>query len=79
MSVNMKFDRLSKTGIYNNFTQTESFTANGSTAVFNLTYPPTRDKAKISIINNGQVVLNNEYTISLFTLETDVYSLLRTT
>jgi hypothetical protein len=77
MSVNMKFDRLSKTGIYNNFTQTESFTANGSTAVFNLTYPPTRDKAKISIINNGQVVLNNEYTISLFTLETDVYKQLR--
>ena len=77
MTLNMKFDRLSKTGIYQNFTQTESFTATGSTAVFNLTYPPTRDKSNISIIKNGQVVLNNEYDISLFTLETDEYKQLR--
>jgi len=77
INVNMKFDRISKTGIYSNFTQTESFTATGSTAVFNLTYPPTRDKSNISIIKDGQVVLNNEYDIALFTLETDEYKQLR--
>jgi len=77
MQLGIKFDRLSKTGLYQNFTQEENFVATGSTAVFNLTYPPTRQKSNITIIQNGQLVLDNEYNISLYTLDSDVYKQLK--
>ena len=73
----VKFDRISKTGDYQSYIQDQTFTATGSTAVFELAYAPTRDKTKISIFKDNQLVLTNEYTISLYYLGTDNYSLLR--
>jgi hypothetical protein len=46
-------------------------------AVFVLGYAPTRDKTRISILKNNQVVLSSEYTVSLYYQTTDSYSLLR--
>ena len=76
-NLTVKFDRVSKTGDYQSYTQNQTFVATGSTAVFELGYAPTRDKTKISIFQNNQLVLNSEYTISLYYLATDNYSLLR--
>jgi hypothetical protein len=76
-NMTVKFDRISKEGIYQNFTQTQTFIASGTTAVFELTYAPTTDKSKIQILKNGQLVLTNEYLVSLYTSESDSYSLLK--
>jgi argonaute-like protein implicated in RNA metabolism and viral defense len=73
----VKFDRVNKTGDYQSYTQNQTFVATGTTAVFELGYAPTRDKTKITILKNNQLVLTNEYTISLYFLATDSYSLLR--
>ena len=62
----VKFDRISKTGDYQSYTQDQTFVATGTTAVFELKYAPTNDKTKISIFKNNQVVLNSEYTSSLY-------------
>lgn len=77
MNVTVKFDRLAKTGLYTQFAQSQTFTATGYTSVFELNYAPTRDKSKITILKNGQLVLNNEYSISLYYSTTLDYSLLR--
>lgn len=73
----MKFDRINKTGTYQKYSQSQKFIATGSTAVFDLNYAPTRDKSKISIIKNNQLVLSSEYTISLYVSSVDTYSLLK--
>lgn len=79
----MKFDRISIGGIYNNFSQTQSFIATGDTAVLNLNYAPTNDKSKIKITrklkstNKTQVVLSSEYQINLYYQTTGTYNLLR--
>jgi len=76
-NVGIKFDRLAKQGIYTNLAQTQKFTATGYTSVFDLNYAPTRDKSKITILKDNQVVLNDEYTISLYISTVDTYSLLK--
>jgi hypothetical protein len=73
----MKFDRLSKTGIYSSLVHEETFIASGLTSVFELNYAPTRDKSKIAIIKNQELVLNGEYNIDLYRSEKDTYSLLK--
>ena len=81
--VSVKFDRISTSGIYNTFSQTQTFIATGSSAVFLLNYSPTNDKAKIRVTQKSfvtkktQVVLASEYTINLYYQATDSYSLLR--
>ena len=76
-NLTVKFDRVSKTNDYQSYTQDQTFVATGSTAVFELGYAPTRDKTKIRIFKNNQLVLNNEYTLSLYYSSTDSYALLR--
>ncbi len=73
----VKFDRVSKEGDYVSYQQSQEFVANGLTAVFDLNYAPTRDKNKISILKNNQLVLGSEYSISLYYSSSDSYSLLR--
>jgi len=73
----VKFDRVNKVGIYSSFTQSETIIATGNTAVFDLKYAPTRDKSKITITKNGQVVLPDEFSISLYKSEVDTYKLLK--
>jgi len=75
--VKVKFDRITKNGYYQSYTKTETFIASGTTAVFNLSYASTRDKSKINIKKNQQLVLSSEYNISLYYSSSDEYSLLR--
>ena len=75
--ITVKFDRLSKQGTYIDLSQEQTFTATGFTAVFDLNYAPTRDKSKITVTKDNQVVLNDEYIINLYTSTTDTYSLLK--
>ena len=76
-NMTVKFDRISKDGIYQNLTQDQTFIATGTTAVFDLSYAPTTDKSKIQILKNNQSVLTNEYSISLYRSGLDTYSLLK--
>jgi len=73
----VKFDRVSKESDYASYQQSQEFIANGLTSVFNLNYAPTRDKNRISILRNNQLVLGSEYSISLYYSSSDSYSLLR--
>ena len=73
----MKLDRINKEGRYINFNYNQSFVATGTTAVFELSYAPTRDKSKITLIKNGQVVLPSEYTIHLYKNNTDNFDQLK--
>lgn len=66
--IKLKFDRIFKTGTTSQFNQTQTFVATGSTAVFNLNYASTIDKSKIQVRKNSQIVLANEYMISLFAI-----------
>jgi hypothetical protein len=75
--VSMKFDRLSKSGEYQEFSQTQEFTATGYSAVFNLNYAPTRDKTKIRVFKNDEIILKNEYEIDLYSDATSGYTLLK--
>ena len=75
--ITMRFDRTNKIGTYSQLLNTQSFTATGSSAIFDLIYAPTRDKTKISVIKNNQTVLNTEYEINLYTSSTDTYGLLK--
>ena len=81
--VSLKFDRLSANGIYENFSQTQTFTAGGSSAVFFLNYAPTNDKTRIKVTRKifatqkTQVELASDYQISLYYQTTGEYNLLR--
>jgi len=77
LDLTVKFDRYTKEGLYTQFNYTQEFIADGNSSVFNLNYAPTRDKSKISVIRNDNPVLDGEYTISLFSSDTDSYSLLK--
>jgi hypothetical protein len=70
----VKFDRIAKEGLFTTFTDSQTFTATGSTSVFDLKYAPTIDKTKISITKNNQTVLGSDYTVSVFTKKVDGYS-----
>ena len=70
----VKFDRIAKEGLFTSFTDSQTFTATGTTAVFDLRYAPTVDKTKISITKNNQTVLGSDYSVSVFTKNVDGYS-----
>ena len=73
----IKFDRLAKQGIYSNLSHSQTFTADGFTAVFDLSYAPTRDKSKISIKKNDQIILTSEYNVDLYTTSVGDYTILK--
>ena len=75
--IGIKFDRINKAGRYASYTDSETFTATGSTAVFELKYAPTRDKSKITITVNDQIVLGSDYTISLYKNSDEDFNILR--
>ena len=75
--MSIKFDRVAKDGDYAAYVQEQTFIATGDTSVFNLNYAPTRNKNDITIYKNNQLVLNSDYTLSLYYSNTDSYSLLR--
>jgi len=77
----VKFDRYSKQGKFTasskneKFIETETFLEGKST--YDLKYPPTTDKSKISVTVNGKKLLRNDYVITLFTKEVDGYTQLK--
>ena len=73
----LKFDRITKNGSYSNYQYEQSFTANGFTAVFDLNYPPTRDKTKVAVTINNEIILDSDYSLTFYTLESDAYEILR--
>lgn len=72
IAMTMKFDRISKLGILNKFEQTDTFTANGFESLFNLTFAPMTERSKISILKNGQTVLDDEYQLLTYVETTDI-------
>ena len=76
-NMSIKFDRISKEGLYSQFNQVQTFTATGLTSVFDLNYAPTRDKSKIRVYQNDQIILNDQFSISLYKSTTDTYNLLK--
>jgi hypothetical protein len=76
-NMSMKFDRISKGGIYSALGQEENFVASGSNSTFDLNYAPTRDKSKISVTKNSEVVLSSDYQIDLYISTVDTYSLIK--
>jgi hypothetical protein len=76
LNLTVKFDRIAKQGYFQDYTVSETFTATGLTAVFNLRYAPNRDKSKISIFKNGDIILDSDYTLSLYYNEINGYNLL---
>ena len=73
----IKFDRTNKIGTYENFEYSQTFVATGFSAVFDLNYAPSRDKGKITVIKNDQLVISSEYEISLYISTVDSYDLLK--
>ena len=76
-NISIKFDRLSKQGRFTEFDFTQTFTSSGASASFELLYPSTVDKTKISILKDGQIVLDSEYTVSLYRQKVDQENVLR--
>ena len=77
LNLGVKFDRITKTGTTVNFDYEQEFVADGFTSVFNLNYPPTRDKSKINVFINRQLILDSEYSITFYRSNLDSYTLLR--
>jgi len=77
INLTVKFDRLTKDGSFTTFDYEQTFTATGNSAVFELSYPAIIDKSKIEIIKDGEIVLDSEYDIQLFTQLVNGYSVLK--
>lgn len=75
-NINVKFDRIAKTGYYKEFSVSESFTATGLSAIFNLKYAPNRDKSKITVTKNNDTVLSTDYNLTLYYSDAPGYKLL---
>jgi len=73
----LKFDRITKDGLLRSFSTSQNFVSSGITAVFDLAYAPTRDKNKIKIYKNKQLVLNSEYSLQFYRSKVDTYQLLK--
>jgi hypothetical protein len=82
-AVSISFDRFSKTPTFisklikEKFVETEEFLGSGSKTVFDLKYPSTLDKSKISVSINGEKLLQNQYSISLHTILVQGLSVLK--
>ncbi len=82
--ISIKLDRISKQGIYpTQFSKEETFVSNGFTGIYFLKYAPTKDKTKITVsvyvdqTRQSTILLENQYSLSLYYDANDEYSLLR--
>ncbi len=75
--VGVKFDRITKDGVFKTFSRTEELMASGSSSVFELKYPPTRDRSRITVVLNDEIVLKSDYSISLYKTNIDGFEMLR--
>jgi hypothetical protein len=65
-NTSLKFDRICKNGIYENFMHIQEETSSGSESIFNLTYPPSYDSSKLQIFINNKLLLKNNYTVKIY-------------
>ena len=77
LKIGIKFDRISKSGILQTYEQVEEFISPGFTSIFNLKYAPSRDKSKIVVLINSQLILTNEYSITFYKSNIDSFNLLK--
>lgn len=75
-NVSLKFDRISKSGLYQSVYNEETFVASGFTSVFKLMYAPLNEKNRITVKINGRLVLNSEYEIELTIPDSNVNSVI---
>ena len=62
----VKFDRTSKEGLYSSFTYEQTFIADGATSLFVLNYAPTVDRSNIQVFVDNNLILDSEYSVTLF-------------
>lgn len=66
-TVGVKFDRYSKTGRFTSTRVTETdLVGTGARTVFELKYPPSSDRDKITVLINGNQVMRSGYSPTLF-------------
>jgi len=75
--LNLKFDRISKTGTFTSYSKVQQFTATGSSAVFELAFAPKTEKRFITVTLNNQIVLSSQYAVDLYKSSVDEFDLLR--
>ena len=73
----LKFDRIDKRALYSSAKFTESFVATGQSAIFELKYPPSLDKSKITVFKDDQLLLSSDYFVSLYKQDIGTYSILK--
>jgi hypothetical protein len=66
LDLKIKFDRFTKEGRFNNLTNSENYTATGFSGTFDLKFAPSTDKSKITVLQNSQILLSDQYDISLY-------------
>jgi hypothetical protein len=67
MTMGVKFDRYSKTGRFVNTRVTEnSLIGTGARTVFELKYPPSSDRDKITVSVNGNRLIRSDYSPTLY-------------
>jgi hypothetical protein len=75
--IKIKFDRITKTGIYSDFVRNEEYIAPGNSSVFDLKYPPRVDKRNISVEINDELILSSDYDLTLFNIDLGIDKILR--
>jgi len=75
--LSIKFDRLSEQGEYSEFIKSETFIATGASSVFELRYPSTLDKTKIKVSLNDQLILKDQYSLSVYKAYNNTYEVLK--
>ncbi len=76
-NITLKFDRITKLGLYSSFVKDETFISSGNSAAFDLKYPPNIDKRNIAIEIDNELILGSEYTISLYNVKIENLTILR--
>lgn len=64
--VTLKFDRISKLGLFTAYTYQQTIIGTRATAAYDLDYAPTRDKTKITVTKNGDLVLSTDYNVEIY-------------
>jgi hypothetical protein len=77
MTTKIKFDRVSKDIFYKDIRKNETFTASGSSGVFDLKFPPSRNKNEITVLKNSEIVFSDLYNIDLFEIYDSNYTILK--
>jgi hypothetical protein len=71
VKLGLKFDRITKVREIESYIKEERFVATGRTAVFDLLFPPSRDRSKVQVFINrrsagDELILQNRYRIEYY-------------